>query len=528
MMRGFLLLIAVGMAGGCGCGESGIGGQADSSDDDLDAVIDDSTIETPTEISDVGLEGTDTRCGNGVIDEAEQCDGASLGGMTCEDLGYTGGTLACTDDCMFDGSGCTVEGWCGDGAINPDEQCDDGNDTDWDGCTDCAITEIVVNSYIARNQVSPDVAAAANGQFVVVWMSEHQDGSDWGIFGQLFDETGLPSGDEFQVNTFTEGNQEEPRVDMAPDGRFVVVWESRDQDGELSGIFGQMFDPDGDRRGDEFQANEIWEEEQGVPDVAMNGTGEFAVSWVHNLGLAPSEVVTMIRVFDDSGEPVSIEVPASEDDYAKSGYPDLVRGPHDNITLTRSSGWPASLYQRVFTSEGTAASPTVQLTASGAPSKTNPTTAIRSDGTIVVVWEIDITSTDEHYVIGQCFDADGEPLVPAFSVNEYSAPGSWIYPGSVASAPDGGFVVTWNSQDEDGYGWGVVHRMYNSSCEPTSSSRILNTLVRYDQVGGRMAMAEDGRHVVVWQSLGVDGDALGVAMLLLDASGEARLPGRWG
>src|SRR5262245_33410853 len=46
-------------------------------------------------------------CGNGRIDPGEQCDGTNLNGATCTSLGFTnGGTLACTASCDFNLSGC--------------------------------------------------------------------------------------------------------------------------------------------------------------------------------------------------------------------------------------------------------------------------------------------------------------------------------------------------------------------------------------------------------------------------------------
>jgi surface antigen len=44
-------------------------------------------------------------CGNGNIDPGEQCDGSNLGGATCENQGYGTGVLACTA-CTFDASEC--------------------------------------------------------------------------------------------------------------------------------------------------------------------------------------------------------------------------------------------------------------------------------------------------------------------------------------------------------------------------------------------------------------------------------------
>ncbi len=46
-------------------------------------------------------------CGNGKIDPNEQCDGANLNGFTCESLGNAGGTLKCDPvTCTFDTSMC--------------------------------------------------------------------------------------------------------------------------------------------------------------------------------------------------------------------------------------------------------------------------------------------------------------------------------------------------------------------------------------------------------------------------------------
>jgi hypothetical protein len=63
-------------------------------------------------------------CGDGYVTDTEDCEGAELGGETCESQGYYGETsgLACTSDCKFNRDGCV--GRCGDGMINGDELCD--------------------------------------------------------------------------------------------------------------------------------------------------------------------------------------------------------------------------------------------------------------------------------------------------------------------------------------------------------------------------------------------------------------------
>lgn len=62
------------------------------------------------------------RCGDGVINPGEQCDGTTLGPTTCESLNYAaGGTLGCNPDCSFDASACIT---CGNGTRNVGEDCD--------------------------------------------------------------------------------------------------------------------------------------------------------------------------------------------------------------------------------------------------------------------------------------------------------------------------------------------------------------------------------------------------------------------
>jgi len=52
----------------------------------------------------------ESNCGNGMLDDNEECDGELLNGAACSDAhpAYEGGTLACGGSCTFDASGCTV------------------------------------------------------------------------------------------------------------------------------------------------------------------------------------------------------------------------------------------------------------------------------------------------------------------------------------------------------------------------------------------------------------------------------------
>jgi hypothetical protein len=139
--------------------------------------------------------------------------------------------------------------------------------------------EFRVNLYSTNNQYAPAVAMDATGNFVVVWQSFGQDGGNYGIFGQRYDQAGVPQGGEFQVNSYTTGIQGTPAVTVDAAGNFVVVWASDAQDGDGRGIFGQRYDAAGVPRGAEFRVNTYTTNGQRGPVVAMDGVGNFVVVW---------------------------------------------------------------------------------------------------------------------------------------------------------------------------------------------------------------------------------------------------------
>lgn len=102
--------------------------------------------------------------------------------------------------------------------------------------------EFRANTSATPTQMNPALAADSAGNFVIVWESNVQDGSVRGVYAQRYDSSGVPSGPEFRVNTFTTNNQWVSSVAAYPAG-FVVVWASGSQDGSGSGIFAQRYGP---------------------------------------------------------------------------------------------------------------------------------------------------------------------------------------------------------------------------------------------------------------------------------------------
>jgi len=73
-------------------------------------------------------------CGDGIKEEWEECDGEDLGGNTCETLGegFKGGELRCTDECTYETYWC-ISPSCGDGVLDFGEECDNGEENSNEG-----------------------------------------------------------------------------------------------------------------------------------------------------------------------------------------------------------------------------------------------------------------------------------------------------------------------------------------------------------------------------------------------------------
>ena len=158
-------------------------------------------------------------------------------------------------------------------------------------------TDQRVGTFGKGQQNSPAIAADQDGNYVVVWTADGQDGDGLAIYGRMYDADANPRTSEFQVNTTTVGSQAHAQVAMNSAGRFVVVWDTNNTD-----IAGQIFDPAGNRVGGEFQISFDPAGTQQRPEVIIDNAGSFVVTW-NGSGLDDTDGV-FARRFDPNGVPL--------------------------------------------------------------------------------------------------------------------------------------------------------------------------------------------------------------------------------
>ncbi|HUT91971.1 MAG TPA: proprotein convertase P-domain-containing protein [Thermoguttaceae bacterium] len=141
--------------------------------------------------------------------------------------------------------------------------------------------EFPVNTTVLNRQADSDIAMDEDGNFTIVWSAFNQpgDGSEWGVVGRRYSAAGAPLSGQFLVNTFTLDDQTDAHVGMDADGNFVVVWASDIQDGSDWGVYARRYGAGGAALGSSFRVNQTTLYWQFQPDVSMSGEGDFVVTW---------------------------------------------------------------------------------------------------------------------------------------------------------------------------------------------------------------------------------------------------------
>ena len=297
-------------------------------------------------------------------------------------------------------------------------------------------SEFLVNTHAADAQTFPSIAMDADGDFVVTWSSLFQDHDIYGVYAQRFNAAGLPQGDEFQVNTCIAGNQNYSAVAMDSDGDFVVTWTSSNQDGDRTGVFGQLYDSSGTPLGDEFQINTTTTNNQCYSSVDMDAVGNFLVTW----------------------------------------------------TSQDQDGSAKGIFAQRYDATGTALGTEFQVNTTTAASQELSAVSISAAGS-VVVWRGFDTGTSTWNVHAQRFDSLGVAQGGELLVGQGRNP-------SVALGTSNDFVIAWQSDDPSSTSPSDIYiQQYDSAGQPLQAALIVNDVAAGDQQSP--SIATDGDHLAV-------------------------------
>src|SRR6185436_17196022 len=117
------------------------------------------------------------------------------------------------------------------------------------------------------------------------------------------------------------------------------------------------------------------------------------------------------------------------------------------------------------------------------------------------------------------FDSSGQALGGEIFVNGFSA-GAQDDP-SIAIDGNGGFVVVWTSNGQDGALLGVFGRRFSAVGLRLGVEFQVPVFTVNNQSGLSIAMRPNGDFVVAWSSLGQDGSDLGVFASRYSSTGTA-------
>jgi hypothetical protein len=283
---------------------------------------------------------------------------------------------------------------------------------------------------------------------------------------------------------------------MSADGSFVIAWQSYWQDGSDSSVYAQRYDasgqplagynPDGQPTEGEFRVNTYTIGTQIGPSIAMDPSGRFVVTW-HGLGQDGIHLGVFAQQYNASGQPVA--------GYNFDGQPAEGEFRVNTHTANNQEG-----YRSI---------------------------AMAPDGRFVVAWR-GHDGTDWG-ISAQRYDASGQPLAGynldgqrtdgEFRVNKHT-PSIELNP-SIAMAPDGSFVVAWQSYGQDGRDWGIYAQRYDAAGQPVGNEWVVNTSTVGAHQLPSIAVAHDGSFVIAWYGHGQDGRERGVYARRYDAAAPA-------
>jgi len=355
--------------------------------------------------------------------------------------------------------------------------------------------EIIANSHTAGDQHSSVVAMDKAGNTIVAW-TDHGFGQVRDVHAQRYYADGSANGNEFIVNTETDGSQHAVAAVMADDGRSVVVWTSSDRDGEDDGIFAQRYAADGTPAGPELQVNTHTVDVGWTPVVAMNAAGQFVVVWISpNQGGTAEDIFAQKYAPDGTPDGPEFQVNTTGD--GRQYQPSAAIDATGAVVVTWTSA-EGEIHARLYAPDGLARGDEFQINTTTDNDQMLSVVASGADGNFVVAWSSRNQDGNDLGVFAQRCSPAGLPVGEEFQVNTHTARDQ--YHSSIAMDSRGGFVIVWTSRRQDGDAEGIFARAYGPDGTSLGDEMQINVVTARAQQASSVAMSDSGEVVVVWET----------------------------
>ena len=189
------------------------------------------------------------------------------------------------------------------------------------------------------------------------------------------------------------------------------------------------------------------------PDVAVDAGGRFAVTWMRDRSIHP----ILARLFDAEGVPLTEPFEVNTTSIASVTRPSIAMNSLGYFVVAWD-GHPSrasedDIYARLYDPNGVPrGEPLVVNTIRAGPQQW-PRVAIGGRNEFIVVWEHDTGDPNAAEIAARYFDETGLPLSDQFQLNTYTLDDQ-RYP-DVAMTGDGSYLAAWESDGQDGSGYGV-------------------------------------------------------------------------
>jgi len=393
--------------------------------------------------------------------------------------------------------------------------------------------EVPVNTYTSSNQEQPTLAVMADGGFVITWMSNGQDGSQYGIYAQRFNAAGQKIGDEFKVNSLTAATQLYPVAAALPDGGFTILWVTTTGAGTSNyGVHGQRYDANGVAVGGEYTVfdTSAVSTYYTMPRVTVLQDGTIKVAYAYNPNSAAASDIRVYTVDSDLARPGTTVAGVSTPKYTSGAAQmagDIITLTNGRYVLTWAEYDSASanaheVRGRVYNADGTAVSAPFLVNTSVAYTQRNSDIAATPDGGFVVVFGsagAEPSGDGDANILIQRFDENGTKVGAAVRVNSF-AWGNQEYPQIVALT-GGGYMVSWMSENQDGAAGGIFAQRLDANLRPLGPEFQVNNDGAGDQNRVEMAALPSGGVVFTWSATNVDGSGYGIVSKVYNPSTTA-------